>query len=61
GSVKGISDAPLGDDVPRLRVISLYLAAQAQDLHIDRPVVDFVVVDPAGYPGEGSRRAFPDA
>src|SRR5688500_8819389 len=41
-----IAGAALGADVARLGGVFLDLAAQAHDLHVDRAVVDLVVVQP---------------
>jgi hypothetical protein len=46
GDVEYVTDAALGADVARLGRIRLDLAAQAQDLHVDRAVVHVVVVQP---------------
>src|SRR6185503_8543160 len=42
--VEHVADAALGDDEARVRGVGLDLAPQAQDLHVDRAVVDLGVV-----------------
>jgi len=44
GRVEHIARATLGHDQRGVRRVRFDLAAQSQDLHVDRPVVDLVVV-----------------
>ncbi len=46
--LEGVADAALGDDEAGLRRIGFDLAAQPQNLHVYRAIVDLIVVYPAG-------------